>query len=299
MDSLLEGDPSREGDPEDASGNGKKAAKISVRRRSNEIVKNFLIVAVYLLVGGLVFKAVESGPEKDRREEDWVVLSTLKVDGGASLTSDADSAKEFRAVLAGLHSSCELKSPERDYDFDFQGSMFFALTVVTTIGYGNFVPTTVFGMWLVVVYAIFGISLILTFIFQTAHLYVMIVKGLLQRFAKLKVRAKRGVAHELSFANYCGNGTEVNAKDLRSALEDLAGCDGMFCISTFFFPKIKIKKQTTIPLHRRWTAPAVSSLFHIIQLTYFMLSFSWVQSEISITTIFYRLSLALDSSLQI
>eukprot|EP01061_Rhynchopus_euleeides_P011353 TRINITY_DN20919_c0_g1_i1.p1 TRINITY_DN20919_c0_g1~~TRINITY_DN20919_c0_g1_i1.p1 ORF type:complete len:549 (+),score=226.29 TRINITY_DN20919_c0_g1_i1:186-1832(+) len=223
--SFFKGSSSGDDSPEERE---EKSKRISVRRRANELLKNFIIVGAYLLIGGLIFMAVESGPEEKAREEDWKVLDQLKINGGVSLGSDDPRAVAFREALSGLNGGCSFKPKEADYDWDFQGSMFFALTVVTTIGYGNFSPTTLGGQWLVVIYAFFGISLILTFIFQSAHLYVMIVRGMLQRCGPLNITTKKGFVNNLSFDSInTSKSGEVDARELRAALEELSDTENL------------------------------------------------------------------------
>ena len=42
-------------------------------------------------------------------------------------------------------------------DWGLQGAMFFSFTLVTTIGYGSFTPSTASGKWFTIFYSFFGI----------------------------------------------------------------------------------------------------------------------------------------------
>ena len=55
---------------------------------------------------------------------------------------------------------CDADAPEVVNQFDFWGSVFFSLTIATTIGYGTFCPVTDEGKLAVAIYAIFGIGFV-------------------------------------------------------------------------------------------------------------------------------------------
>eukprot|EP00754_Rhynchopus_humris_P026677 Rhum_TRINITY_DN15035_c15_g1::Rhum_TRINITY_DN15035_c15_g1_i1::g.134865::m.134865 len=250
MDTLLDADATEA--PPSPAGAGTTdeppPRPISVRRRSTALVINVVIVCLYLLVGGLVVGAMESDGERARRAEDWSTLAALKVNGGASLASEDPAAKAFRDQLDSL-TTCGMPRPlDGDFDWDFQGSIFFALTVVTTVGYGSYTPVTVGGRLFVIVYAVFGVSLIMTFIFQSAELYVMIVKGAMQRVLKLPVRRKAGVVAGVSFedANTSGTG-EVTPEELRAVLASLAGVETLEdSVLAYCFYRVDTERKGTL-----------------------------------------------------
>ena len=251
MDTLLDADAT-EASPPSPAGAGTTdeppPRPISVRRRSTALVINVVIVCLYLLVGGLVVGALERDGERARRAEDWRTLAALKINGGASLASEDAAAKAFRDRLESL-TTCGMPRPlDGDIDWDFQGSIFFALTVVTTVGYGSFTPVTVGGRLFVIVYAVFGVSLIMTFIFQSAELYVMIVKGAMQRVLKLPVRRKAGVVAGVSFedANTSGTG-EVTPEELRAVLASLVGVESLEdSVLAYCFYRVDTERKGTL-----------------------------------------------------
>ncbi|KAJ8947910.1 hypothetical protein NQ318_005137 [Aromia moschata] len=52
-----------------------------------------------------------------------------------------------------------MSEEEPDYKWDFYNSLFFVITVVSTIGYGNLAPTTSFTRIFMIFYALIGIPI--------------------------------------------------------------------------------------------------------------------------------------------
>eukprot|EP01064_Diplonema_japonicum_P025636 TRINITY_DN3704_c1_g1_i3.p1 TRINITY_DN3704_c1_g1~~TRINITY_DN3704_c1_g1_i3.p1 ORF type:complete len:484 (+),score=30.63 TRINITY_DN3704_c1_g1_i3:39-1490(+) len=236
---------------------------ISVRRRMNALVINLLIVGSYLVVGGAVISAIELPGEEDRRKKMWVSMQTMYISNGQTLGGSSPEAVNFRQQMSD-NLGCSVREMSHDYDFDFTGSIFFALTVVSTIGYGNFTPVTVGGQIFVVMYSVLGISLILNFMFQASYLWLMIVKGLGQRFCKINIARPRGVVANISFdsCNESGSG-EIDAKELRATLQTLSGIDARLDESIIAYCFMKADPNRTGRLDRDGFLNAVSVFLQI------------------------------------
>ncbi|KAL6477604.1 hypothetical protein MHYP_G00134390 [Metynnis hypsauchen] len=119
----------------------------------------FVVVVVYLVVGGLAFQALEQPFESDQKntitQEKALFLQRNPCVSHEELEALIMHAVD--AVSAGV-------SPIGDTSYnsshwDLGSAFFFAGTVITTIGYGNIAPSTEGGKIFCILYAIFGIPL--------------------------------------------------------------------------------------------------------------------------------------------
>ncbi|XP_017546220.1 potassium channel subfamily K member 10b isoform X1 [Pygocentrus nattereri] len=119
----------------------------------------FVVVVVYLVVGGLAFQALEQPFESDQKntitQEKALFLQRNPCVTHEELEALIKHAVD--AVSAGV-------SPIGDTFYnsshwDLGSAFFFVGTVITTIGYGNIAPSTEGGKIFCILYAIFGIPL--------------------------------------------------------------------------------------------------------------------------------------------
>ncbi|KAG9344743.1 hypothetical protein JZ751_010430 [Albula glossodonta] len=119
----------------------------------------FVVVVTYLVVGGLVFRALEQPFEKSQKDtitqEKAIFLQKHPCVTPKELERLIKSSIE--AASAGVSPIGET-SHNSSY-WDLGSAFFFAGTVITTIGYGNIAPSTVGGKIFCILYAIFGIPL--------------------------------------------------------------------------------------------------------------------------------------------
>ncbi|XP_040056089.1 potassium channel subfamily K member 10b isoform X1 [Gasterosteus aculeatus] len=142
----------------DASCDGVAAALHSVMKWKT-VLAVFIVVVLYLVCGGLVFRALEQPFESNQKNsitlEKALFLKTHLCVSPEELEALIKHAID--AVSAGV-------SPIGDTSFnsshwDLGSAFFFAGTVITTIGYGNIAPSTQGGKIFCILYAIFGIPL--------------------------------------------------------------------------------------------------------------------------------------------
>uniref|UniRef100_A0A672IS42 Potassium channel subfamily K member n=1 Tax=Salarias fasciatus TaxID=181472 RepID=A0A672IS42_SALFA len=125
----------------------------------------------YLLVGAAVFDALESESESSRKESLEQRLDELKRKYGLE---DRDYAEIERVVLQS--------EPHRaGTQWKFAGSFYFAITVITTIGYGHVVPRTDAGKAFCMCYAVLGIPLTLVMFQSLGERINTLVRYLLHR----------------------------------------------------------------------------------------------------------------------
>ncbi|XP_068821974.1 potassium channel subfamily K member 10 [Capricornis sumatraensis] len=123
------------------------------------VVAIFVVVVVYLVTGGLVFRALEQPFESSQKNtialekaeflRDHICVSPQELETLIQHALDADNAGVSPVGNSSNNSS----------HWDLGSAFFFAGTVITTIGYGNIAPSTEGGKIFCILYAIFGIPL--------------------------------------------------------------------------------------------------------------------------------------------
>ncbi|NXG15677.1 KCNKA protein, partial [Grallaria varia] len=123
------------------------------------VVVIFVVVLVYLVVGGLVFHSLEQPFESLQKNtitlekadflREHTCVSEVELEALIQHAVDADNAGVSPVGPSSNTSS----------HWDLGGAFFFAGTVITTIGYGKMAPSTVGGKVFCILYAIFGIPL--------------------------------------------------------------------------------------------------------------------------------------------
>ncbi|XP_066463687.1 potassium channel subfamily K member 10 isoform X1 [Eleutherodactylus coqui] len=119
----------------------------------------FVVVVVYLVSGGLVFRALEQPFESRQKstiaQEKLDFLQTHSCVTQQEL--DALIKKAIDADNAGVNPIGNYSNISSHWDLG--SAFFFAGTVITTIGFGNIAPSTEGGKIFCILYAIFGIPL--------------------------------------------------------------------------------------------------------------------------------------------
>ncbi|XP_041255024.1 potassium channel subfamily K member 10 [Onychostruthus taczanowskii] len=123
------------------------------------VVAIFIVVVVYLVAGGLIFRALEQPFENEQKNtiavekadflREHVCVTELELETLIQHAVDADNAGVSPVGNSSNSSS----------HWDLGGAFFFAGTVITTIGYGKIAPCTVGGKVFCILYALFGIPL--------------------------------------------------------------------------------------------------------------------------------------------
>ncbi|KAJ1078244.1 hypothetical protein K5549_016815, partial [Capra hircus] len=146
-----------------------------------------LCTFTYLLVGAAVFDALESEPEMIERQR----LELRQQELRARYNLSQGGYEELERVVL------RLKPHKAGVQWRFAGSFYFAITVITTIGYGHAAPSTDGGKVFCMFYALLGIPLTLVMFQSLGERINTFVKYLLHR-------AKRGLGMrraDVSMAN--------------------------------------------------------------------------------------------------
>ncbi|XP_063765319.1 potassium channel subfamily K member 10b isoform X2 [Eleginops maclovinus] len=142
----------------DASCDGMAAALHSVMKWKT-VLAVFIVVVLYLICGGLTFKALEQ-PFESNQKTSITLEKALFLERHPCVTPQELEGLIKRAIdamNAGV-SPIGNTSDTSSY-WDMGSAFFFAGTVITTIGYGNIAPSTEGGKIFCILYAIFGIPL--------------------------------------------------------------------------------------------------------------------------------------------
>ncbi|XP_020483662.1 potassium channel subfamily K member 3a [Labrus bergylta] len=145
-----------------------------MKRQNVRTLALIICTFTYLIVGAAIFDALESQKEtsqwnklKLRKDE---LLNTFNL-------SSADFDELEKVVL-------QLKPHKAGVQWKFAGSFYFAITVITTIGYGHAAPSTDGGKVFCMLYALLGIPLTLVMFQSVGERINTIVRYLLHRLKK-------------------------------------------------------------------------------------------------------------------
>ncbi|XP_033846506.1 potassium channel subfamily K member 3a [Periophthalmus magnuspinnatus] len=145
-----------------------------MKRQNVRTLALIVCTFTYLLVGAAIFDALESQKETSQRKE--LDLKKLKLLSSFNLsTEDFDELE--KVVL-------QLKPHKAGVQWKFAGSFYFAITVITTIGYGHAAPSTDGGKAFCMLYALLGIPLTLVMFQSVGERINTFVRYLLRRFKK-------------------------------------------------------------------------------------------------------------------
>mmetsp|Transcript_2037 Transcript_2037/g.6699 ORF Transcript_2037/g.6699 Transcript_2037/m.6699 type:complete len:308 (+) Transcript_2037:64-987(+) len=112
-------------------------------------------------LGAGIFYAIEGGEERARAVAFQEQLQQRRELVEAALVNDTTARAALDALVSQLdeYANSKQSAPNPDaLNWSFGGSLFFVLTIMTTIGYGTFVPYTLAGEVLVVVFGLVGLA---------------------------------------------------------------------------------------------------------------------------------------------
>ncbi|EHB17230.1 Potassium channel subfamily K member 9 [Heterocephalus glaber] len=128
----------------------------------------------YLLVGAAVFDALES--DQEMREEEKLKAEEIRIRGKYNISTEDYRQLELVILQSEPHRA--------GVQWKFAGSFYFAITVITTIGYGHAAPGTDAGKAFCMFYAVLGIPLTLVMFQSLGERMNTFVRYLLKRIKK-------------------------------------------------------------------------------------------------------------------
>ncbi|XP_020839566.1 potassium channel subfamily K member 3 [Phascolarctos cinereus] len=145
-----------------------------MKRQNVRTLALIVCTFTYLLVGAAVFDALESEPETTDRQR----LERKQLELRARYNLSQGGYEELERVVLLL------KPHKAGVQWRFAGSFYFAITVITTIGYGHAAPSTDGGKVFCMFYALLGIPLTLVMFQSLGERINTFVKYLLHRAKK-------------------------------------------------------------------------------------------------------------------
>ncbi|XP_025105276.1 potassium channel subfamily K member 2-like isoform X2 [Pomacea canaliculata] len=144
------------------------------------------VMTVYLCVGAAVFNALEAGDERGRKDElersiSWFISNYTCVDESHLKRLLRQASMDGELVFYIINNKTHLDR------WDFSGSLGFAISVVTTIGFGNLAPHTNPGKIMCVIYAFVGIPFMMVLLAGIGDMLMVALK----RIANLKLCPKK------------------------------------------------------------------------------------------------------------
>ncbi|KAM9354444.1 potassium channel subfamily K member 3a [Pholidichthys leucotaenia] len=145
-----------------------------MKRQNVRTLALIICTFTYLIVGAAIFDVLESREETSQRKE----LGRKKVELLQTFNLSAEDFDELEKVVL------QLKPHKAGVQWQFTGSFYFAITVITTIGYGHAAPSTDPGKAFCMLYALLGIPLTLVMFQSVGERINTFVRYLLHRLKK-------------------------------------------------------------------------------------------------------------------
>uniref|UniRef100_A0A667ZQI1 Potassium channel subfamily K member n=1 Tax=Myripristis murdjan TaxID=586833 RepID=A0A667ZQI1_9TELE len=145
-----------------------------MKRQNVRTLALIICTFTYLIVGAAIFDVLESQKETTQRKE----LDKRKGELLKTYNLSADNFNELEKVVL------QLKPHKGGVQWKFAGSFYFAITVITTIGYGHAAPSTDGGKVFCMLYALLGIPLTLVMFQSLGERINTFVRYLLHRLKK-------------------------------------------------------------------------------------------------------------------
>ncbi|CAF1030171.1 unnamed protein product [Adineta steineri] len=141
----------------------------------------FFVMMGYVALGGVLFQLLEAGNERNMRLEMESKLNltlgklwneTLRVNsfpktdkkGNFSLYASRELELFEDTVIKQVQQGFDGRTADSDHDWNYFGAVLYAVTLVSTIGYGHITTKTAEGKIATILYSAFGVPLMMLFV---------------------------------------------------------------------------------------------------------------------------------------
>lgn len=154
---------------------------------SSRLVFLVLFIIGYLVLGSIIFSVIEGPREKQLREELQIARTKFLLQH--TCLADAELEEFIKEIVtANNRGVSAVGNVSSEPNWSFGQSLFFAGTVLTTIGYGHVTPLSEGGKVFCIVYALIGIPL-------TLIMFTALVERLMLLTAKLLTKLMESFGH--------------------------------------------------------------------------------------------------------
>ncbi|XP_045595398.2 potassium channel subfamily K member 15 [Procambarus clarkii] len=159
----------------------------------------FLFFVIYTAAGAKIFQVLEHPAEIQAQGDAGTTLleqrtlfmqSLINISAHTHFEYQERVSRELRQYEAAVEAAVEagvspLEPEVPHYQWNYIESVFFASTVITTIGYGNMAPVTAWGRFFCILYGFVGIPVTLTVIADLGTIFANLVSTLSKHFGIL------------------------------------------------------------------------------------------------------------------
>ncbi|XP_077416133.1 potassium channel subfamily K member 3 [Vanacampus margaritifer] len=145
-----------------------------MKRQNARTLALIVSILTYLVLGAAVFETLESREERGHKRR----LEVRRQEMMRKFNLSRANFDELEQVVA------QLRAHKAGVQWRFAGSFYFAITVITTIGYGHAAPSTDSGKVFCMFYALLGIPLTLVMFQSLGERINTLVRHLLHRVKK-------------------------------------------------------------------------------------------------------------------
>ncbi|XP_077977674.1 potassium channel subfamily K member 18-like [Glandiceps talaboti] len=202
------------------------------KHRMRNCVLMYILIVAYIMIGGVLFCAVEGDAETDiqtillaKREYlvRFLLNSSVTAESNETIIHAMKALQDYEDELH-KHFHSQIGSNQQNR-WNFLNACFFCLTILSTIGYGNMTPVTAKGRLLCIIYAVIGIPMFIVYIARFGHS----LSNLIHKCQK-KLNCQCPYRSMLLMRRHIGNGSTGGKK--WSDESQIGGDQGEACVST-------------------------------------------------------------------